>query len=149
MPVQTAPAKLSESELQDAIAEFLFTHDSGYLGTVGEDVPRVSPVRYYADEDFNVYIHSRGGSKFDNLAQNDNACLLVCTEFIDDLTKIRGIQVFGQAQVAEAGDPMFEMAEEFCPWQHTDDIHLIRIKPKEIIYVDSISGTKIKQRWTS
>ena len=122
MSVQAPVAQLSARELEDAIAEFLLAHDTGYLGTVGDDVPRVSPVRYFADEDFNVYIHSKGGSKFANLAKNTNACLLVCTEFIDDLTKIRGVQVFGDAEVGNSGDPQFEMAEELCPWDHDDEV---------------------------
>ena len=55
---------LTQTQLKEAILTFAQGRDTGYLGTVGPDGVRVSPVRYFMDNDLNVYIHSKGGTKF-------------------------------------------------------------------------------------
>lgn len=93
----------SPQELENTILEFVWERDTGYLGTYGPGGVHVSPVKYFADADLNIYIHSRGGTKFRNLAADDQVCLLVSTPFADDLHQIKGVQLFGRAKVAAAG----------------------------------------------
>src|SRR5690606_28649325 len=94
---------LTTTQLKEAILAFAQGRDTGYLGTVGPDGVRVSPVRYFMDNDLNVYIHSKGGNKFINLESNPNACLLVATPFQDDFYQVQGVQLFGPARIAEPG----------------------------------------------
>ncbi len=77
-------APLSQVELQNAILEFARERDTGYLGTSGPSGVHVSPVKYFVDPELNIYIHSRGGTKFDNVAVNQRVCLLISTPFADD-----------------------------------------------------------------
>lgn len=140
-------APLTQTELKNAIFEFALGRDTGYLGTSGPGGVHVSPVKYFIDSELNVYIHSHGGTKFENLAVNDQACLLVSTPFGDDFHKIKGVQLFGKAKVAEANSQLYEMAEELCPWDHQDDVKLIKLSADAAVFVDRLHGEDIKQKW--
>lgn len=140
-------AYLSQEQLQNTILEFVRGQDTGYLGTSGPGGVHVSPVKYFADSELNIYIHSRGGTKFENLAVNDQVCLLVSTQFQDDLHQIKGVQLFGRARVAKGGSQLYEMAEELCPWEHSEDVKLIHVAVSGAVYVDRLEGRNIKQRW--
>lgn len=140
-------APLTQVELRRAILEFAQGRDTGYLGTAGPGGVHVSPVKYFIDPELNIYIHSRGGTKFENLAVNEQVCLLVSTPFADDLHQIRGVQFFGRAQVAQAQSQLYEMAEELCPWDHGEEMKLIHVAVKAAVYVDRLHGRDIKQRW--
>jgi hypothetical protein len=98
------------------------------------------------DSDLNVYIHSKGGGKFTNLAHDPNACLLVTTPFQDDFHRVQGVQLFGKAQVAEPGSQLYAISEELCPWQHPEDVRLIYLHTNRAVYVDRITGD-VKQEW--
>ncbi|HHT72107.1 MAG TPA: pyridoxamine 5'-phosphate oxidase family protein [Firmicutes bacterium] len=137
---------LTQTQLKEAILTFAQGRDTGYLGTVGPDGVRVSPVRYFMDNDLNVYIHSKGGTKFTNLAKNPQACLLVATPFQDDFHQVQGVQLFGKAQVAEPGSQLYAIAEELCPWQHPRDVRLIYLHTDRAVYVDRITGD-VKDEW--
>lgn len=139
--------KLTQTQLKEAILTFAQGRDTGYLGTVGPEGVHVSPVRYFMDSDLNVYIHSRGGTKFTNLAHNPQACLLVATPFQDDFHQVQGVQLFGRAQIAEPDSQLYALAGELCPWQHPRDVRLIFLYTDRAVYVDRITGD-IKQEWT-
>lgn len=139
---------LSQTQLKQAITDFMAGRDTGYLGTGGKEL-RVSPVKYFVDQDLNIYIHSKGGGKFDNLRHDEEVCMLVCTPFEDDFQKIKGVQVFGRAAVGDTGSALYEQAEELCPWDHPDDVQVIKIDTEQIVYVDRLSQTHIKQTWNA
>lgn len=65
--------ELTQLQLRNAILDFAQGRDTGYLGTSGPGGVHVSPVKYFIDQDLNVYIHSRGGTKFENLSANDGS----------------------------------------------------------------------------
>ena len=140
-------APLSQVELQNAILEFARERDTGYLGTSGPSGVHVSPVKYFVDPELNIYIHSRGGTKFDKVAVNQRVCLLISTPFADDFHEIKGVQLFGRAKVADASSQLYEMAEELCPWEHEEDVRMIHVTVTEAVYVDRLNGKGIKQRW--
>ena len=141
-------ATLSQTELENAILAFAQEHDTGYLGTSGPGGVHVSPVKFFIDSELNIYIHSRGGTKFENLAANDQVCLLVSTPFENDFHEVKGVQFFGRAKVAEPNNHLYEMAEELCPWEHQDDVKLIKIDTTEAVFVDRLGGKDIKQKWS-
>ena len=70
---------LAQQQLFQEILDFAQSKDTGALGTMGPAGLRVSPVKYFVDDELNLYIQSKGGSKFTNLAANDQVCLLVST----------------------------------------------------------------------
>lgn len=139
--------ELTQLQLRNAILDFAQGRDTGYLGTSGPGGVHVSPVRYFMDQDLNVYIHSRGGTKFENLATNEQACLLVSSPFQDDFHEIKGVQLFGKAEVIDPDSQLYKKAEILCPWEHPDDVKLICLKTTEAVFVNRLSGEDIKQKW--
>lgn len=139
--------KLSREELETAIYQFAQARDTGALGTRGSAGLRVSPVKYFTDDGLNVYIQSKGGSKFENLSDNDEACLLVSTPFRDDYHQIQGVQFFGQAQVLQPISRDYEVATSLCPWPHDSQAKWIKIRCHKVVYVDRIHHEDLKQEW--
>lgn len=138
---------LTQLQLKTAILDFTQGRDTGYLGTYGPSGVHVSPVKFFLDDDLNVYIHSRGGTKFENLATHSQACLLVSSPFQDDFNEIKGVQLFGKTQVAHSNSQLYETAEELCPWEHPADTKLIYMNTTEAVFVDRLAGADIKQKW--
>lgn len=138
---------LAQAELYREILDFARSRDTGALGTSGPAGLRVSPVKYFVDDELNLYIQSKGGSKFTNLAANDQVCLLVSTAFADDYHKIKGVQFFGQAQVLEPYSAHYALASQMCPWPHNGDARLIQVHCDHAVYVDRITRADLKQEW--
>ena len=139
--------ELSHRELEMAIFKFAQTRDAGALGTTGPAGLRVSPVKYFIDDELNIYVQSRGGSKFANLEENDHACLLVATEFRDDYHQIEGVQFFGRADVLKPLSTEHAEATKLCPWPHDAKARLIKIRCDRAVYVDRLSHENLKQEW--
>lgn len=140
-------SQLSRRELQKIIFDFAKKHDTAALGTMGPAGVRVSPVKYYTADDLNVYIPSRGGGKFNNLAVNSQVCLLIAEPFQDNCEQIKGIQFFGTAQVFEPRDEEYHIAVKLCPWDYPVGARLIRVFVERGVYVDRLGGEHIKEEW--
>lgn len=137
-------------ELREHIREFLKGMTDGSLATCIEGMPRSSPVQYFLGQDLDIYILSAGGEKFRSIEKNPRVCLLVCTDYTD-YTRIKGVQIFGEAETSEYNESILIEAEEFCPDYHVlqrikDNIKAIKIVPEEIVYLNSLEdGDRTKQ----
>lgn len=139
--------RLAREELEQAILSFAQDRDTGALGTAGPAGLRVSPVKYFLNDNFHIYIPSLGGSKFQNLEVNGEVCLLVATPFEDDFHQIKGVQFFGTAEVLAIGSEEYALAEKTCPWPLSAQTRLIQIFCDQAIYVDRLGETHLKQKW--
>ncbi|KRQ87509.1 Pyridoxamine 5'-phosphate oxidase [Caloramator mitchellensis] len=139
---------LSREELQNSVKNFLKEHIQGSLATVLDGVPRSSPVLYFFSDDFNIYIVSAGGEKFKAIEKNNNVCLLVNTEYLD-FRRIKGVQIFGKAQIGEVNSNLYEEGKRVIEnnnFKLRGDEKIIKIVPDEIIYLDSTkTGDRTKQ----
>jgi uncharacterized pyridoxamine 5'-phosphate oxidase family protein len=141
---------LHPDELRQHIRNFLESRRNGSLGTCLNEMPRSSPVAYFLGHDLDIYILSAGGEKFRAIEQNPKVCLLVNTEYTD-YTRIKGVQVFGEAVTSEDEPGLLHEAFEFCPDCHINDfprdsIKAIKIIPEEIVYLNSLAdGDRTKQ----
>ncbi|WZL74385.1 pyridoxamine 5'-phosphate oxidase family protein [Clostridiaceae bacterium 35-E11] len=142
--------QMSPSELERHILDFLKEHKSAALATCMNNIPRSSPVQYFMGKDMEMYILSAGGEKFKAIAQNPNVCLLVNTEYIN-YRQIKGVQVFGQAVTSMDKIDLYQEAQAYCPepylMEHErDNLKVIKIIPKEIVYLDALEkGDRTKQ----
>lgn len=140
--------KMSNEQLHTAIKYFLMEHNQGSLATTINNMPRSSPVMFFMGNDLDVYILSAGGEKFKAIEQNPNVCLLVNSEYLD-YRRIKGVQIFGMASVGEKGSSVFSEAEKFCSDKsiiNKEGIRVIKITPREIVYLDSTkNGDRTKQ----
>ncbi|WP_051412202.1 pyridoxamine 5'-phosphate oxidase family protein [Halonatronum saccharophilum] len=142
-----ATTVISEQDLKMDIIDFLKAKDTGALATSGRDT-RVSPVRYFLGEGMDIYIHSDGGSKFDNLEVNNQVCFLASTEFYGDYQTIKGVQIFGNAEIGDLNSTLYKEGEKHCPFEHGEEVDkIIKITPKEIVYKDGVDGDGEKHRW--
>ncbi|HZK35033.1 MAG TPA: pyridoxamine 5'-phosphate oxidase family protein [Bacillota bacterium] len=129
-------------ELRDHIRSFLKDRKDGSLATCNEGIARTSPVQYFLGQDLDIYILSAGGEKFRNLKKNSGVCLLVCTDYLN-YTRVKGVQIFGEAKTDEDDKDILKEAGQFCPDCHTlqyilDSVKVIKIIPKEIVYLNSL-----------
>lgn len=142
--------KLLPEELHERIISFLKEHKQASLATCMNNIPRSSPVQYFLGREADIYIMSAGGEKFTAIQQNPNVCLLVNTEYIN-YRKIKGVQIFGRAETSDQVPELLMEAREFSPDSYLLDseagkIKVIKIKPEEIVYLDSIeTGDRTKQ----
>lgn len=139
---------LAQQQLFREILDFAQSKDTGALGTMGPAGLRVSPVKYFVDDELNLYIQSKGGSKFTNLAANDQVCLLVSTGFLEDYHKIQGVQFFGQAEVLDPYSAQYALASQLCPWPHNGEAKIIQLYCEHAVYVDRINRANLKQEWS-
>ncbi|NLJ79872.1 MAG: pyridoxamine 5'-phosphate oxidase family protein [Firmicutes bacterium] len=139
--------KLTQEELKEAILSFARSRDTGALGTMGPAGLRVSPVKYFLDDNFHIYIPSQGGSKFDNLEVNGEVCLLVASPFQEDYHQIKGVQFFGTAEVLASASEEYAVAEKLCPWPLSSQARLIQIFCDSAVYVDRLGSAHLKQNW--
>lgn len=142
--------RMSHEQLHTAIRYFLMEHNQGSLATTINNIPRSSPVMFYLGDNLDIYILSAGGDKFKALNQNQNVCLLVSTEYLD-YKRIKGVQIFGTGITGERGSDVFREAEGFCSDKASmskDGIKVIKIAPREIVYLDSTKdGDRTKQTY--
>lgn len=140
--------EMTSSELKNEILGFLKEHKSASLATCLNDIPRSSPVQYFLGNEMNIYILSAGGDKFKAIEENNNVCLLVNTEYIN-YRKIKGVQIFGNATTSVEDISLKDEAHKYCPDHYlheNEDIKVIKINPKEIVYLDSLEeGNRAKQ----
>lgn len=148
MPTTVLEQNLAQEQLYAEILNFVQGRDTAALATTGPAGLRVSPVKYFVDDELNLYIQSKGGSKFTNLANNAQVCVLISTEFVDDYHKIKGVQLFGQAQVLEPYTAQYALASQLCPWPHNGEAKIIQVYCEHAVYVDRITRSELKQEWS-
>lgn len=91
---------ITVEEYEGEVAQFLKDHDTLYLATSWNDVPRCTPLGYFT-RGLTVYILSEGGGKFANLARNGNVSYSIASRVNGGrgLMRVRGLQVWGKAEV--------------------------------------------------
>lgn len=136
---------LSHQDLKNHIIGFLKEHKEGSLATCLDNKPRSSPVRYFLGGDLDLYVVSAGGEKFKALEENPNLCLLVNTHFID-YKQIKGVQIFGTGISSIEKPELLEEAKSYCKECPQENYKVIKIKPDEIVYLNSlVDGDRTKQ----
>ena len=131
---------MQDDYLVNEICNFIQSNNYGVLATNYDCYPLSSPVIYYANQKNEIYIPSVGGNKFKNLGNNNNVCLLVNTEY-EDYNKIKGVQVFGKAEVYDKHSQDFKNVcrnikdEEIIL---NDNTKIIKISPIKMIYLNSL-----------
>lgn len=146
--------EVGKKELKDLVMSFLKENNNGALATCGNEnhQPRCSPVMYctgQVEDELDIYILSAGGSKFGEIEENSQVCLLVSTDY-RDYRRIRGAQVFGTATTSYSNPRLVDEA-----YRHSDakevfqsakeDLKIIKIIPDEIVYLDSLdTGDRTK-----
>jgi nitroimidazol reductase NimA-like FMN-containing flavoprotein (pyridoxamine 5'-phosphate oxidase superfamily) len=82
------------------IEELLDRPKLGYLGTIGNDQPYITPIAF-AYEDGTLYFNTlEGTKKVENIRKNPEVCFVV-VESTPDLSGTKQVAVFGEAERLE------------------------------------------------
>jgi hypothetical protein len=96
---------LTENEFEQAVIDYLNTHNVLHLSTCRDNEPRTTPLEYF-NNGLTVHIFSEGGGKFANLKVNPKVSYSLCDPYdpAEDLMGAKGLQVWGTASVFKKND---------------------------------------------
>lgn len=136
--------KLEPALLQKKIERLLTRQNMGVLATVGKNGPIASPVEFYA-EGMAVWIYPQPGSpKIKAMEKDPRVSFAVHLPFVGWASTC-GAQLFGKAELFEAGTAEFDHGLDIFRWQTTAveldrDINnkpggmLLKINPDKVVY---------------
>ena len=94
-------AQLSRPEMEQHIAYFLTRGNVCVLATCSADVPRATPIEYYA-KDLTIYIAASRGTKVPNIENNPRVSIAIYnTPYTNwtDWDKVTGVQFTGKPEL--------------------------------------------------
>ena len=121
---------LSKEELEKEIIDYLSKKHPCSLATCGKDgKPRISVVDYKNDG-LTIYIMSEGGTKFENIEENNNVAIGIGTS-TQTMRSVRGANITGTAEIFTDDTPEFAKGLKlFKPF--LDDIQSLTGKPPQL-----------------
>ena len=141
-------------ELEQEVIRFMKAHDILYLATTKNDNPRCTPLGYF-NQGLTVYILSEGGGKFANLRANKKVSYSIASRIRrgKGLMKVRGLQVWGRAQVISMKKDRKKFEEMLAVMGVLQSLgrrgikdlppfnyRIIKIEPEKIRYLNLIKG---------
>lgn len=143
-------AKLPPAELQQRVADFLQKVNICVLCTARNEVPRATPIEFYA-EGTTLYMTIDPGTKTENLRANPRVSIGISSVPFTDWTDwqdVKGLQITGLGMVMSEGDPGYSHAQSIYRWQHyaaargwdlttpPKGAHFLKVLPDKIEYRD-------------
>jgi len=146
---------MSAAEFENAVIEYLDSHNVLSLSTCRDNKPRCTTLEYFNDG-LTVYLFSEGGGKIANIKNNPEVAFTIHDPYDSgsDYFGASGIQVWGTAFMFKRYDNQ-EKADEIQKfYRHTEGLkkqgiyeavsgfnfNVITIKLKKIIYLDLRKG---------
>lgn len=141
--------QLPRGEMEQRIADFLKSCNVCVLATCLDDIPRATPIEYYADG-LTLYVAASAQTKITNLEGNPRISVgIYNTPYTDwtDWDHVKGVQITGQAELIRNEDPEgYAAALEIYDWrlyrramgtdQAPHQTTFIKIIPAKIEYRD-------------
>jgi len=150
--------QMSRDELEQRIAVFIKAHNMCVLATSKDDVPRATPIEYWADGT-TLYISADPGTKRENIKANPGVSVGIHDPYIGPLSA-KGIQITGEAKLLTDEDPEYDEAllmhrrekvgEEIGEYKPRRGGTLIKVEAKKIELLDlalKIEGYKARYVW--
>jgi general stress protein 26 len=137
---------LGREELGRLIVDFMESQGMCVMATCSGGVPRASAVEFFP-ESTTIYVLTEGGRKVENVEKNPQVSVAIHTQFTGwDTTK--GVQITGRAEIGGKGSAIFAEGERAYERRKKQSItlpdfmHVIRIKPEKIEYLDTTLRAK-------
>ncbi|MFA6036166.1 MAG: pyridoxamine 5'-phosphate oxidase family protein, partial [Candidatus Micrarchaeia archaeon] len=130
-------AQKTSKSLQEAIFRFLDTHSMCTLCTVDSDgAPRASPMEFWTNRPY-IYLMSLKSRKLENIERDGRVSIAVYDQFEKDFTRLRGVQIFGTAEVIPHGTKKYEKQFEHRGYFGISSkdpryVNLVKITPKRM-----------------
>jgi nitroimidazol reductase NimA-like FMN-containing flavoprotein (pyridoxamine 5'-phosphate oxidase superfamily) len=135
-------AQKKSKSLEADIFHFLRTHTMCTLCTVDSDgAPRASPMEFWTNRPY-IYLMSLKSKKLENMERDNRVSLAVYDQFEKDFTRLRGVQIFGTAEIIPHGTKKYEKQFEHSGYFGIDPkdpryVNLVKITPKRMDMIDS------------
>lgn len=113
-------AKMEPGLLRERIVKFLQANNICVLATCKDDVPRATPIEYYADGT-TLYVVADPGTKVVNLKANPRISVGISSVSYTDWTdwpRVAGAQITGRPTFVEHKSAEYEHAMQVYKWQY-------------------------------
>jgi nitroimidazol reductase NimA-like FMN-containing flavoprotein (pyridoxamine 5'-phosphate oxidase superfamily) len=111
---------MEPDQLRERIAKFLQTNNICVLATCKDNVPRATPIEYYADGT-TIYVVADPGNKVVNLKANPRISVGISSVSFTDWTdwpRVAGAQITGRPSFVEHESADYQHAMQVYKWQY-------------------------------
>jgi uncharacterized protein YhbP (UPF0306 family) len=149
---------MSRDELERRIAVFIKTHNVCVLCTAKDNVPRATPIEYWADGT-TLYMGADPRSKRENIKANPKVSVGIFVPLVAPLS-VKGMQITGEATLLSNDNPEFDYAsllerqelvgEDVGDFKPRRDRIVIKVEAKKIEFLDvamKLEGYDLKYVW--
>ncbi len=136
--------QMSKDELERHIAVFIKSHNMCVLCTASDNIPRATPIEYWADGT-TLYITADPGTKRENIKVNPRVSVGIHDPYVGSLSA-KGIQITGEATLLTDDNPEYDEAlimhrrervgQEIGAYKPRRGGTVIKVESKKIEYID-------------
>ena len=136
--------QMSKNELEQRISVFIKNHNMCVLCTARDNIPRATPIEYWADGT-TLYIFADPGSKRENIKANPKVSVGIFDPFVGSLS-VKGMQITGEATLLTDDNPEYNKAliihrqekvgEDIGDFKPRQGGTVIKIEAKKIEFID-------------
>jgi uncharacterized protein YhbP (UPF0306 family) len=149
--------QMSKDEIERRISVFIKTHNMCVLCTAMDNIPRATPIQYWADGT-TLYISADPGTKRDNIKANPKVSVGIFDPWMGALS-VKGIQITGEATLL-TDNPEYDEAlimrrqelvgEDIGDFKPRQGGTVIKIEAKKIEFIDvalKLDGYDLRHVW--
>jgi len=136
--------QMSKDELERHISVFIKSHDMCVLCTAKDNIPRATPIEYWADGT-TLYIVADPGTKRENIKANPKVSVGIFNPLMGTLS-VKGMQITGEAILLTDDNPEYGEAsimrrrelvgEDIGDFKPPKGRTLIKVESKKIEFID-------------
>ncbi len=152
-----ATKQMSKDEIERRISVFIKTHSMCVLCTARDNIPRATPIQYWADGT-TLYISADPGTKRDNIKSNPKVSVGIFDPWMGALS-VKGMQITGEATLL-TDNPEYDEAlimrrrelvgEDIGDFKPRQGGAVIKIEAKKIEFIDvslKLDGYDLRHVW--
>ncbi len=153
-----ATKQMSKDELERRISVFIKTHNMCVLCTARDNIPRATPIEYWADGT-TLYIFGDPGTKRENIKANPKVSVGLFDPFVGSLS-VKGMQITGEATLITDDNPEYNEAlimrrrelvgEDIGDYKPRQGNSVVKIEAKKIEFIDialKLDGYDLRYVW--
>lgn len=150
--------QMSKDELERRIAVFIKRHNMCVLCTAKDNIPRATPIEYWADGT-TLYIFADPGTKRENIKANPRVSVGIHDPYVGSLS-VKGMQITGEATLLTDDNPEYDEAlmmhrrervgEDIGDYKPRRGGVVIKIEAKKIEFIDialKLDGYDLRYVW--
>jgi nitroimidazol reductase NimA-like FMN-containing flavoprotein (pyridoxamine 5'-phosphate oxidase superfamily) len=150
--------QLSREDLERRLWLFIKNHNMCVLATANNNIPRATPIEYWADGT-TIYIFADPGSKRENIKANPNVSVGIHDPYVGSLS-VKGMQITGKATLLTDENPEYSKAvimhrqekvgQDIGDFKPRKGGTVIKIEAKKIEYIDialKLEGYDLRYVW--